>query len=115
MKFTIKELKEMKKDTTNSFKAWVLNDLLSQGNKQDIQDYLKNASYGCVSGVVTSLIYYSDTKKLFSKYFEEILEIIVEYNIEMGYQLANDTLNYNDLVWTAYDIVILEINNYFDN
>ena len=112
---TIKELKEMKKDTTNSFKAWVLGDILSQGNKQDILDYLKNASYGCASGSVTSLIYYNDTKKVFSKYFEEILEIITEYNTGREYQVFNDNLNYNSLTWLAYDIIISEINNYFDN
>ena len=111
---SVKQLKEMKKDTTNSFKAWVLGDLLSQGNKQDIQDYLKNASYGCAGGSVTSLIYYNDTKKVFKKYFEEIMEIIVEYNTEMEYQLFNDVLNYNNLTWLAYDITISKINNNFD-
>ena len=64
---TIKGLKEMKKNEKNGFKAWVLGDVLSQGNKQDILDYLKNAQDGCASGSVTSLIYYSDTKRIFSK------------------------------------------------
>lgn len=111
----IKELKEMRKDTTNSFKRWVLGDILSQGNKQDVNKYLKNASHGCASGSVISLIYYNDTKRIFSKYFEEILEIITEYNTEMECQIFNDNLNYNSLTWLAYDIVISEINNYFDN
>ena len=53
--FTIKELKEMRKNETNGFRAWVLGDVLSQGNKQDVQNYIKNASYGCESGSVTSL------------------------------------------------------------
>ena len=110
----LNELKEMKKNTTNSFKAWVLADILSQGNKQDVNDYLKNASYGCASGSVTSLIYYNDTKKVFAKYFEEIMEIIVDYNADMDYQLFDDNLNYNGLVWLAYDIIISKINNSFD-
>lgn len=111
----INELKEMKKDSTNGFKAWVLGDILSQGNKQDINDYLKNASYGCASGAVTSLIYYNDTRKVFSKYFEDILEIIAEYSDGDSSIINVDNLNYNSLTWLAYDIVIAEINNYFDN
>ena len=110
----LNELKEMKRNEKNGFKAWVLGDILSQGNKQDIEDYLKNASYGCASGSVTSLIYYNDTKKVFSKYFEEIMEIVTEDNIEMEYQLFNDNLNYNSLTWLAYDIIISEINNGFN-
>lgn len=110
----LNELKKMKRDETNSFRAWVISDILKQGNKQDVDDYLKDAKHGCSSGSVTSLIYYNDTKKIFSKYFEEIMEIIVEYNTEMEYELFNDTLNYNDLTWFAYDIIISEINNKFD-
>jgi len=110
----LNELKEMKRNETNSFKAWVISDILGQGNKQDINDYLKNASYGCASGSVTSLIYYNDTKKVFTKYFEDIMEIVTEYADSDSSILNVDNLNYNSLTWIAYDCIISEINNSFD-
>ena len=109
---TIKGLKEMRRNESNSFKKWVLSDILSQGNKQDILNYLKNAQNGCESGAVSSLIYYRDTKRIFSKYFEEILEIVSEYTED---SLVVDSLNYNSLVWFAYDIIISEINMHFED
>ena len=64
--------------------------------------------YGCSSGIVSELIYYSDTKCFFIKHMEEIFDI---YN-QLKDNLSTDfEVNANNLSWLAFEYMVNEIYN----
>ena len=101
------KLYEMKSDS-EGIKLFVIEDILAvNNNDEEIEDYIDNVlSYGCVSGCVSSLIYYEDTAKFFHKYSEEILEMLNELNIWHGISFE---INSNNLSWFAYEETIKAI------
>jgi len=106
-------LNNRKKTTNNKFEKWVINDCLSQGKNEEIESYIFQVrQYGCVSGIVTSLIYYIDTDKIFKKYYTEILEILENNKLYINFDKI--TINTNNLVWIAYEIVIDSIYSWID-
>ena len=101
------KLYEMKSDS-EGIRLFVLEDILAvNNNDEEIEDYIDNVlSYGCVSGCVSSLIYYEDTHKFFNKYSDEILEMLNELNIWHGISFD---INPNNLAWFAYEETIKAI------
>lgn len=85
--------------------------------------YLDDVLYGgCQSGIVSELIYYSDTVAFFEKYIDEIAAIVRELigggclssladlkGWDEHDPLIRDTLNKNLLAWLAYEEVAREI------
>ena len=64
--------------------------------------------YGCSSGMVSELIYFSNTKNFFIKHMEEIFDI---YN-EIKENLSPDfEVNANNLSWLAFEHMVNEIYN----
>ena len=101
------KLYEMKSDS-EGIKLFVIEDILAvNNNDEEIEDYIDNVlSYGCVSGCVSSLIYYEDTDKFFSQYYDEILEMLNELNIWNGISFE---INSNNLAWFAYEEIMKDI------
>ena len=101
------KLYEMKSDS-EGIKLFVIEDILAvNNNDEEIEDYIDNVlSYGCVSGCVSSLIYYRDTHKFFHKYSDEILALLDELNMESGISFD---INSNNLAWFAYEETIKAI------
>ena len=64
--------------------------------------------YGCSSGMVSELIYYSDTKCFFIKHMEEIFEIYDSIKDNLS---SNFEVNANNLSWLAFEYVVNEIYN----
>ena len=84
----------------------------------DYNDYLQDViQHGCVSGMVSGLIYYDDTRRFFVDHKEEINHLLTEILESTGLSvselfgnkwddadpLALDTQNQNLLVWFAYE------------
>lgn len=66
-------------------KEEVLNDLSEYETKEDKINYLKDVlNHGCVSGMVSRLIYYKDTNDFFDKNKEEIENLIYDSSEEQG-------------------------------
>lgn len=60
--------------------------LLQHGDKQSIISALKDLMYvGCSSGMVSHLIYYSDTTQFYNSFEAEIWELSAEQAESMGY------------------------------
>lgn len=80
-----------------------------------IQDYEEEKTfleevlqYGCASGIVPELIYFSQTHSFFIHYMEDIFNI---YN-EVKDNLSTDfEVNANNLSWLAFEYVVNEIYN----
>lgn len=61
--------------------------------------------HGCVSGMVSELITYSDTKIFFIEHMDEIFEIYNEFRREYNCD-NNMDIDYNDLSWLAFEETI---------
>ena len=124
-KFTKKALMELKKDKdfNNRVEKRVINDLLNTGlSTEELKDHIKDiVQYGCISGIVPSLVYYSDTTKFFNCYRQEILTMLTDpdKNIYSEYtyllnQKKYSILEKNNLSWFAYDNTVIRIAFYFN-
>lgn len=76
-------LKTMETETTG-VKNDVINYLLeNSNNSEDLQTHLEDINnYGCESGQVNHLIYYTDTVAYFEEHEEEITEMLEQLGIE---------------------------------
>ena len=74
MKLTLTNVKEIKRNTDSPLTRRVCNYVISRwgdyDNKKNIFTDVLN--YGCQSGIVGELIYYSDTVRFYKQYKEEI-------------------------------------------
>lgn len=79
----LSELKTMETETTG-VKNDVINYLLeNNNNSEDLQGHLENINYyGCESGQVNHLIYYTDTVAYFEEHENEITEMLEQLGIE---------------------------------
>jgi len=76
--------------TKNKSKEWfrmnklerkVLQIVEENGGQQFAEDILQ---YGCQSGIVPELVYYNQTHEWFDTYYDEIMELIEEFEKETG-------------------------------
>lgn len=95
---------------TSEFCKWVIDDILEYGGSdEDISDYMKQVyEYGCINGTVSSLIYYSDIRPVFEKYYDDILEIFNHNLCEFGQPPCGE-VNFNNLTWLAYEETIRDL------
>lgn len=79
-------------------------------------------THGCVSGMVGSLIYYTDTTAFFDKYVDEIYDLIEDYgpdeflemisaNVSATEILVNADTAKNWITWRAYEEVVYQFQN----
>ena len=123
-KFSKKGLNELKK--VNQFNTRlekrVINDLLSTKlSTTELKDYIIDITkYGCISGIVSSLVYYSDTVRFFNNYRQEILTMLTDpdKNVYFDDTYWIDHTKYsvpekNSLTWFAYENTVYRIAEYF--
>lgn len=91
-----------KKAERSGILAVVANDAL---DNEDPVQYLKEVSeHGCVSGVCTGLIYYSDTHEFYQTYSQECDDVLSEYEDMTGEAFAFKGQDVqNTLAWMAYE------------
>lgn len=106
MKRTKKILKEM--NMRNKFEVMIKNYLLTYGNTDDMYSHMEDiVNYGCQSGSVGFVIYTKDNKRLFKRYSLEILEIVQDYQNEIGELPHNaDLTNVDWLIWFAIEYTV---------
>lgn len=101
MKNLRNELLEMSVKETG-IKLFVINDLINLDNDSEIKGYINDVlTYGCQSGMVTSLITYNDTKNFTKNYLDECLEILDELIQEVGKPAF--IIDSNSIAWLAYE------------
>lgn len=67
-------------------------------------------TYGCISGVVTELIYYADTQAFYDNHCDEIEALRHEYETETGTTMQTDGDYKNYMVWFAFEAITLRIS-----
>ncbi len=95
------KLEQIIRNEPRTLRSAVAREALDYDNPADFFSDLQN--HGCVSGLVSSLIYYTDTHAFFDKYYEEIEDLRCEYEEETGEQihLQHDLKNF--LAWFAFE------------
>jgi hypothetical protein len=99
--------------------AIMLKEKVSRGGYDSLQSVIKDVVYhGLQSGIISDLIYYSDTLKFYKTYKKEILALLNETMREQGVYspsqifgrnwdeddaMAQDTQNQNLLAWFAFE------------
>ena len=68
-------------------------------------------TYGCASGVVHALVYYSDTEAFFDRHSDEIFELIEDMAEEGVIDKNRLELSKNNLAWTAFELIAWEIRD----
>ena len=118
MKLTLANVKSLKKDASPLYKR-VCNYVIDEwGNYDDkVNIFTDVLYYGCQSGTVGFLIYYSDTVRFYKQYKAEIDEILYTYMNETGLYslpelfgdkwdkeapLGNNDFNMNMLAWFGF-------------
>jgi len=73
----------------------------------EVTQYLEDVTqHGCASGIVTGLIYYSDTHAFASKHRDEIQDMLSEYYSMAGaWPFTPEYDIRNSCAWWAYDIL----------
>ena len=97
--------------------AEIIVDMLSENaDNEEVMGTVENiTTYGCVSGTVPALTYYSQTESFFDRHAEEIFELI-EDAVEEGIIDKNRLeLSKNNLAWTAFEILAWEIKDELEN
>lgn len=94
-------------------------------DKDEVIPWLEDVrNYGCVSGMVGELIYYTDTAAWYKKYKREIVSLLTEYMLDTMYssptELFGDKWEYDDpfceeqnnqnlLAWFSFENVCYNI------
>jgi len=117
----VKKLKELAAQSKSPLVKKVASIIASKkrnGGYDTLQSVFQDISYGLQSGVISELIYYSDTIKWFKKYNTEISRMLRNSMEDMGVDslsdlfgknwdttdpFANDTQNQNLLAWYSFE------------
>ena len=100
----IEKLRELTESPTDSLeKAVALEAYDPQSDEYTISFFKDLLNHGCVSGMVSSLIYYSDTGKFFDKYYEDIIWLKTEYEESIGQPIQIPHQVKNHLAWFAFE------------
>ena len=93
--------------------AEIIVDMLSENadNEEVIGTVEDITTYGCVSGTVPALTYYSQTEAFFDRHSEEIFELIENMAEEGIIDKKQIELSKNNLAWTAFELVAWEIRD----
>ena len=80
MKLTLSNIKAIKRDTESQLTKRVCNYVISRWGDYDDKKHIFTdvLHYGCLSGVVGELIYYSDTVRFYKQYRQEINALLYE-------------------------------------
>ena len=112
MKFNKTNLIKLKRESNNRLEKRVIDYLLNNWGNYDKQSKVLLVhdilNFGCVSGVVTDLIYYKDTLNFYKKYNIEINSLLNETLKEYG--LSSPSSLFGDK-WDNTDPMALDISN----
>ena len=118
----LSELKE-KQNKVTGLKREVLNELLENETEEEISSFIEDLlNHGCSSGMISDLIYYTDTNAFFDRNEGEIEDLISESMESLGIEtrpLFIESLNgsaenieqeKNLLSWFAFEETARQLN-----
>lgn len=104
-----KKLKKLLAESDNLLERHVIDDILEQ---DEPETYIKDVLHsGCVSGTVSHLIYYKDTKAFFDEFVSEIDELREDMENSLGEPLKIGYPCYNWLAWFGYEEMTRQVSD----
>lgn len=117
---TLTQIRSLKKETSNKLEKYVYDYIIEEWHNYDDKKsiFTDVLYYGCQSGIVSDLIYYSDTTRFYSIYQVEINELLYNTFLSCGCKspselfsdkwddedpLAIDVSNQNLLAWFGFE------------
>ena len=93
--------------------AEIIVDMLSENaDNEEVMGTVENiTTYGCASGTVPALTYYSQTEAFFNRHADEIFELIEDMSEEGVIDKNRLELSKNNLAWTAFELIAWEIRD----
>ena len=130
MKLLLKNVKQLKVDAT-PLKKRVCNYVIDEwGNYDDKKNIFTDVlNYGCQSGMVGFLIWYSDTVRFYKQYKQEIDDLLYNLMYETGIYslpelfgnkwdkedpLGNSDFNMNLLAWFGFEETLRNLGRNFE-
>ena len=130
MKLTLSNVRSLKRDASPLYKR-VCNYVIDEwGNYEDkVNIFTDVLYYGCRTGVVGFLIWYTDTVRFYKQYKKEIDELLYEYMSDTGIYslpelfgdrwdkedpLGNSDFNMNMLAWFGFEETLRKIGYKFE-
>ena len=131
MKLTLSNVRSLKRDASPLYRR-VCNYVIDEwGNYEDkVNIFTDVLYYGCQSGMVGFLIWYSDTTAFYKKYREEINELLYDVQASTGLYgmkdlfgkrwdeedpLAIEDYNQNLLAWFGFEETLRNIGLKFES
>ncbi len=131
MKLTLANVKEIKRNSDNALTKRVCSYVIDQWSEYDNKKniFTDVLHYGCQSGTVGFLIYYSDTVRFYKQYNEEINDLLSNLMAETGlYDLSDlfgdkwdkedplirDDFNKNLLAWFGFEEALRNVGYNFE-
>ena len=131
MKLSLQNIKELKQKSDNLLVKKVCNYVIEHWQNYDDKTniFTDVLHYGCQSGMVSELIYYSDTMAFYKKFRAEINTLFYELMESCGLfdpsqlfrdkwdkedPLANDTTNQNLLAWFGFEETLRNLGQNFE-
>ena len=107
-------LNSMLENSESELKTAVLESLIDKAEECEsdseiicmVNDIVTN---GCVSGIVTDMIYTYDTESFFDTHSEEIFDLLNESIAEGLTDANNIEFSKNNLAWWAYEVITSQI------
>lgn len=132
MKLTLTNVRKLKACSTNRLAKHVWNYVIDQWRDySDKTNIFKDVlEHGCVSGIVSELIYYSDTLAFYKKYRDEINDLLSETMHSTGCfslpeifgekwdnedPLVTDIHNRNLLAWYGFEETLRDLGCNFES
>ena len=106
----IQQLKDLTLSTEDSIAKAVALEAYDPESKENTLNFFKDLlQHGCISGMVSSLIYYYQTEAFFDKHYEEIMQLKIEFEQSTGQpmQIPYELKNY--LSWFAFEQTAYQI------
>lgn len=99
----IKQLQEIIINNPNTIKAYVAEEALSHHYK-DVSNFFSDLlQHGCISGMISSLIYYIDTHNFYDTYYDEIEDLRMSYESSLGKPITIKGDLKNFMAWFAFE------------
>ena len=110
MKLTLTNIRKIKSETDNKLTRYVCNYVINEWHDYDDKtNIFKDVLYhGCVSGVVGTLVWYSQTVAFYKKYRNEINELLKDLMDGTGLYSMKDLFGNR---WDDEDPLIIDSHN----
>jgi hypothetical protein len=109
-----RELKHIIEIEPNSIRAAVAAEALDFGYKEIETFFADLLQYGCQSGIIGSLIYYSDTHAFYDKHYAQIEELRYELEEALGEPLKPQGDLKNWYAWLGFEETARKIADEFE-